>query len=138
MNVRLGTFTECGSRARGFRREGLGGCYASPREDVRRERLGRSRDRFRRPETLRSSQVGDAAAAANVFPDIRFSRNRRTWASLITPSSTRKTGSLTRLSVGPRTGRYFRMSGVTTVASGQTVRALNIGMAERTPWARAM
>ena len=23
MNVRLGTFTECGSRARGFRREGL-------------------------------------------------------------------------------------------------------------------
>ena len=57
------------------------------------------------PETLRSSQVGDAAAAAHVFPDIRFSRNRRTWASVINPSSTRKTGSLTRLSVGPRTGR---------------------------------
>ena len=41
MNVRLGTFTECGSRARGFRREGLVVATASPREDVRRERLPR-------------------------------------------------------------------------------------------------
>ena len=47
MNVRLGTFTECGSRARRLPKGGAGGCYASPREDVRRERLGRSRDRFR-------------------------------------------------------------------------------------------
>ena len=54
---------------------------------------------------VRSLMPAAAAAAANVFPDIRFSRNRRTWASLINPSSTRKTGSLTRLSVGPRTGR---------------------------------
>ena len=54
---------------------------------------------------VRSLIPAAAAAAANVFPDIRFSRNRRTWASVINPSSTRKTGSLTRLSVGPRTGR---------------------------------
>ena len=49
---------------------------------------------------VRSLMPAAAAAADNVFPDIRFSRNRRTWASVINPSSTRKTGSLTRLWVG--------------------------------------
>ena len=42
-----------------------------------------------------------------------------------------------RLSIIARTSRptavYFFMSGLMTVASGQALRALNIGMAERTP-----
>ena len=104
MNVRLGTFTECGSRARGFRREGLV-VATRAREKMCAVNVSVEAVIASGPETLRSSQVGDAAAAANVFPDIRFSRNRRTWASVINLSSTRKTGSLTRLSVGPRTGR---------------------------------
>ena len=46
-----------------------------------------------------------------------------------------------RLSIIARTSlptaAYFFMSGLTTAASGQAARALNIGMAERTPQARA-
>ena len=44
--VRRRTVRSAVAERDGFRREGLVGCYASPREDVRRERLGRSRDRF--------------------------------------------------------------------------------------------
>ncbi len=36
------------------------------------------------------------------------------------------------------TRTYFSMSGLMTTASGQASSALNIGMAERTPWMRAM
>ena len=49
-----------------------------------------------------------AAAAASVFPAIRFSRNRRTCASVTNPSSTRKTGSVTHLAAAPATGRSPR------------------------------
>ena len=35
------------------------------------------------------------------------------------------------------TAAYFAMSGRITTASGQAWSALNIGMAERTPWIRA-
>ena len=54
---------------------------------------------------VRSLIPAAAAAAANVFPDIRFSCNRRTCTSVTNPSSMRKTGSLTRSSHHPRTGR---------------------------------
>ena len=54
---------------------------------------------------VRSLIPAAAAAAANVFPDIRFSRNRRTCASVTNPSSTRKTGSVTRRCVGSRSRR---------------------------------
>ena len=43
------------------------GCYASPREDVRRERLGRSRDRFPGPETLRSLAGRRRLAALGLY-----------------------------------------------------------------------
>lgn len=46
-----------------------------------------------------------------------------------------------RSSVIARTSRpmaaYSFMSGLMTTASGQAFRALNMGMAERTPWVRA-
>ncbi len=45
-----------------------------------------------------------AAAAATVLPAIRFSRNRRTWASVTNPSSARKTSSVTRLAAAHATG----------------------------------
>ena len=46
-----------------------------------------------------------AAAAPSVLPAIRFSRNRRTWASVTNPSSARKTGSVTRLAAATATDR---------------------------------
>ena len=36
------------------------------------------------------------------------------------------------------TSAYLFISGLMTVALGQAFKALNIGMAECTPWARAM
>ena len=66
---------------------------------------------FRGPSALADaaetgSPDGPAADAASASPPRHpFSRNRRTCASVTNPSSTRKTGSLTRLWVGPRTGR---------------------------------
>jgi hypothetical protein len=45
-------------------------------------------------------------------------------------------------SISSRTWRaaatYFAMSGLMTTASGQSFRALNIGIADFTPWMRAM
>ena len=54
---------------------------------------------------VRSLIPAAAAAAVSVFPAIRFSRNRQTCASVINPSSPRKTGSVTRLAGAPATGR---------------------------------
>ena len=54
---------------------------------------------------VRSLIPAAAAAAVNVFPAIRFSRNRQTCASVTNPSSPRKTGSVTRLAGAPATGR---------------------------------
>ena len=71
-----------GSRARRLPKGGAGGCYASPREDVRRERLGRSRDRVR---------TGDAQELAG----------RRRLAALGCISSPPGTGA-------PRRSRLFR------------------------------
>ena len=74
VNVRLGTFTECGSRARRLPKGGASGCYASPREDVRRERLGRSRDRFRTGDAQESRRSAipawppNSGAALDAFP----------------------------------------------------------------------
>ena len=63
MNVRLGTFTECGSRARGFRREGLV-VATRAREKMSAVNVSVEAVIASGPETLRSSQVGDAAATA--------------------------------------------------------------------------
>ena len=40
--------------------------------------------------------------------------------------------------ISPETATYFAMSPRTTTASGQSFMALNMGMADRTPWMRAM
>ena len=63
MNVRLGTFTECGSRARGFRREGLV-VATRAREKMCAVNVSVEAVIASGPESLRSSQVGDAAATA--------------------------------------------------------------------------
>ena len=63
VNVRLGTVTECGSRARGFRREGLV-VATRAREKMCAVNVSVEAVIASGPETLRSSQVGDAAATA--------------------------------------------------------------------------
>ena len=71
------------------------------------------------------------------------------WCSRSVPARSRKASSIeigstsgVSSSIRARTSRptvpYFSMSGGMTTASGQAFSALNIGMAERTPWMRAM
>ena len=81
MNVRLGTFTECGSRARGFRREGLV-LATRAREKMCAVNVSVEAVIASGPETLRSSQVGDAAATAAPAAGGLAVAGVRVWSSL--------------------------------------------------------
>jgi len=79
----------------------------------------------------RTSVVAGLAWCRRSVPE----RSRK--ASSIDTGSTSGVSSSIRARTSRPTRRYLSMSGRTTTASGQAFRALNIGIAERTPNVRA-
>ena len=79
----------------------------------------------------RASVAAGAARCSRPVPE------RSSTASSIETGSTAGVTSASSARTSRLTAPYFRMSGRTTAASGQARSAWNIGIAERTPKARA-
>ena len=86
---------------------------------------------------MESSSSTRRASAARVSAGLARCRDSVPERSMNASSMDNGSTSGVRPSIMARTSRptaaYLLMSGLTTTASGQAFRALNIGMAERTP-----